>query len=321
MKEPDNNGSGNTRRLKDFLEKKPGDLADDFEKEAREGFETITPDEAIGIRSRLDRRMHHEVLAQKKENKLLLRVAVAAMFLITLMSAYFILENQPAPSKNDLAIQSPHEPVPRQKESVPEQHLSEPAVNSQEDVPTVVKKHRTQPALSSQVAGSPVIENKKADSESLESGITSSAGKAETYEQMPEATPAVAMNDAVEDRPSVGDRKTKAAAGQPAAPTMRAARASDAGTTPAVIYSAGSEVLAARLKEMLSKNQLHGGFDATLYFAPDNRVTDCKVTWTEKMKGREKELEDLLSKLDGFSVSPSGTSGERLEYKIVYRPD
>jgi len=323
MKEPDINDSGNTRRLKDFLDKKQGGPDDDFDLEAREGFDAIAPEEAIRLHSRLDQRMHTEVLPQKKENKLLFRVAIAAMLVITLMSAYFILQNDSLPPKNNLAIQTSREPVIRQTEIVSEPHIPEPPVSSANSNPQAAKKNRTaETNLPVEVAASPAAENKKANDEPVESDLSSSAGKAGAGEPSPEAVPAVAMNNGVDDQAAMRNQKAKAANKQATAPAaMGAARAADMISRPQAIYAAGTAALAARLKIMLAKNQLGGKFDATLYIDSSNRVIDCKVTWTDLMKGREKELEELLKQLDGFSVSPPGSSHEKLEYKIVYRPD
>src|SRR3954464_15723417 len=77
---------------------KPGFLpADDFEKDAAEGFTMLDNTEALDLKNKLDARMEQEVLAPKEErSKNKVWFAAAGLILLVGFSVYFVRNNNDA---------------------------------------------------------------------------------------------------------------------------------------------------------------------------------------------------------------------------------
>lgn len=83
---------------------------DDFEREALEGFETLSSkEEAIKIKNELDKEISYKLFLEEKKNQKVYWFAAAGLFLVIGLSVFFILNNRPL-EDNNVAIVKKEEP-------------------------------------------------------------------------------------------------------------------------------------------------------------------------------------------------------------------
>jgi hypothetical protein len=88
-----------------------------------------------------------------------------------------------------------------------------------------------------------------------------------------------------------------------------------------VYYTEGDQALVTYLKTKLKEKNLLQKFDATLYINKNKSVekVDLKRSY-ELTKTQQREVIDILKKLDKFNFSSGTENTGLLEYKLVFRP-
>ena len=95
----------NNKNLNDLLKKSGSESFDDFEREALEGFNTLeSSEEALEIKSKLDKRIYDEVFSKKKTGIKIYWYAAAALILVIGSSIYLLLNSNAIDKKNEMAI-------------------------------------------------------------------------------------------------------------------------------------------------------------------------------------------------------------------------
>ncbi|MGZ4042207.1 MAG: hypothetical protein ACXVNM_01715 [Bacteroidia bacterium] len=103
--------------LKNFKTQRSEGL-DDFEREALEGFDTMhSKQDALDLKSALDKRVHEELFTEKKNGQRIYWFAAAGLFLVIGLSVFFILNNQAVEEKNVAYVQ-PTDSIEQLKETV-----------------------------------------------------------------------------------------------------------------------------------------------------------------------------------------------------------
>src|SRR6478609_5499856 len=113
-------------RLEEFLEGR--EPADDFEKEALEGFSAFDADQLIEAQSELDARFSTRFrTSQESSSRRGYWAAAAALLIVSAFTGYFLLQNTKHPK--DLALQQParHTPpqTPEERHAVPSPTISQ----------------------------------------------------------------------------------------------------------------------------------------------------------------------------------------------------
>jgi hypothetical protein len=326
MKSPGNNNNESPKRLREFLNSPLSDAAGDFEKDAREGFDLLGDDEeAIRIKGSLDRRMHTEVIGTKKGGRVMYRLAIAAMLVITLLSIYFIADSDPIPDQKNIAVNDPPQTVIRQNEIPPE-----PVATFNK--PEITQKRKEKPVATQDLADETGGQKEEvAVQEKEQMGITtgqeiaaSGAGVAPEIKQEttpPAAAPEMDNNFQVKmsEPDNAGISKKRSAAAADAA-VVPAGRSESLPAMPEAAYDGGDQAIIRDLKKLLAEKKLDGKFDATVYVNENGKVEDADITNAYELKGNEKILEEILMKLQGFKVVPHTQTPLRVSYKIRFRP-
>lgn len=92
------------KELNDLLNQKDRSQLDDFEKEALEGFDLLSSEEALQLKGELDAEMEQKVLKTKKQNPRIFLLAAASLLLVVGLSVLFVLNNSGLEDKSGLAI-------------------------------------------------------------------------------------------------------------------------------------------------------------------------------------------------------------------------
>ncbi len=99
------NNPTNNKNLKDLLKNNNSKSLDDFEKDALEGFNTLSsPEEILEVKSQLDKRIYAEVFSEKKSTLKIYWYAAAGLILLIGFSVYFLIDNNGSVKKNEMAI-------------------------------------------------------------------------------------------------------------------------------------------------------------------------------------------------------------------------
>lgn len=163
-------------KLKDFLNKKPGDAADDFEKEALEGFAMLGDEKEIrDLKEKTDRKVAEALLAEESKAPVSRYWYAAAGLLLCIgLSVFFVTKNDKI-SEKDLAInQAPIKSeagpaVPEEKQAPQE---SAPSVEKEETQKVVVLKNvdavSSGPAFNKNVSSKDEAKSAKTHNESYE---------------------------------------------------------------------------------------------------------------------------------------------------------
>jgi len=110
------------KELSDLLNQKDRSQLDDFEKEAIEGFDMLSGEEAFQLKEELDAEMEQKVFKPKKQNPRIFLLAAASLVLVIGLSVLFVLNNSGLEEKTGLAINAKTE-----ENSLPEAAKMTPA--------------------------------------------------------------------------------------------------------------------------------------------------------------------------------------------------
>ncbi|MBA3664667.1 MAG: hypothetical protein H0W61_10710 [Bacteroidetes bacterium] len=92
-------------KLLKSLESKRTEGLDDFEREALEGFDSLdSKEEALQIKSELDKKIHDQLFTEKKQQPKVYWFAAAGLFMVIGLSVFFIIKNNGVASEKDVAV-------------------------------------------------------------------------------------------------------------------------------------------------------------------------------------------------------------------------
>jgi hypothetical protein len=183
----------NNKNLDELLKKSASESLDDFEKDALEGFNSLeSPEEALDIKSQLDKRIYNEVFSKKKSGIKIYWYAAAGLFLMIGFSV-FLFWNSNEEKKGGLAVMqnelnSPGKELPPS----PEKDLQEPgelhdnAMAETKEVAKAEGKHMGQNSFSQNSQAGPVDALAKSKAPSDAENIPATPLQSEVNKSVPE---------------------------------------------------------------------------------------------------------------------------------------
>jgi hypothetical protein len=348
MSGPTNNTNDN--RLKALLNKQKSQEqpADDFEREALEGFAMLeSQEEALNLKAELDQEMKDKVFSRKPVR--IYWMAAAGLTLLIGISTYFILAGDPvtrsglaitaAASKADSLLAAPpaessYEEKAAELSSVaPSKQVNTLAAKAPKGEPEApgfasgivapaipAKETGAAPAELSFAANGGVVSTTNADLDEAQAPVKA----AEKELVQPSATDAyarVAADKKAEERKDDSNAETakkSRAKVKSYAATPAAAREEVTDTAQNCYYVGSKFELYQQLSRRLGEKDLDRHFDATLFFTgASTRVQKVEFTKTENISPEaQREIIKVLKTLDGFRFRSKPAKNEVTEYKI-----
>lgn len=188
------------QKLKDLLKKKPEEAADDFEKEALEGFAMLADEKEVSeLKDKTDRKVFEKLMAEESKAPVSKYWYAAAGLLLCIGLSVFLVTKENKINEKDLAIRQETSKTEPQPPSVSEQQLAEEK-QEVDDTKSVEAKDRTKQTSSGGLKNLIVSENKAS---APKSNSAFSASQKNENEDAPSAEPAAYSTTRSQDAANV----------------------------------------------------------------------------------------------------------------------
>jgi hypothetical protein len=319
-------------RMKEFLRSQP-DEGDDFEKEAREGYQLLSgEEEALELKARVDARINREIGTQHNRSTFYW-MAAAALLIFIGFSVYFVTDNPPQPAELSLSVEDRKEELRPAETSTYQPHTERAtaqhatAKQEQAEAPLIRKRSPEKKTAEAETEGerlsneSAAAAMKKSDELAA---VAEGAGVVTAAEvEMPKAVDLDAS--APPPQPMKAAEKRGGQNARSAAPVRESANAafeSQAVTATPVItvaYPKGKDSLCALLKRDLPAEI--GRFDVILFVNTSGAVEKTRLLNTYSLtRDQKRTLEKVLLSVKGFTLSADPGPGGLAEYRFGCAP-
>lgn len=314
---------GKDRRLQDLLRRmEAGDLPDDFEREAADGFRALNEDEIYAAKESLDARAETLFSGAKKHRPAYWPLAAGVAFIIGL-TVYFLKddvlsEKQVAESKanTDAIISSPLSRPAPPADAEPKQDPSPPAATSARTEPQVQPKRKGTAQKTKKADPTVVQSADPAVISGAEAEKTETQNKNEKAPE-PEVTPVAEADAAVtqeqEKQAVINSRKAVFAPPPASMPAQAGAE-----------FSATGEALTATLYTHVRKAlpaRLHKQFDATVQVDSKGELSQFTIVEGSRLSDDEsKEIAKLLNGTVAEAVATGKLVYESSVVTLRFRP-
>ncbi|MDI1355892.1 MAG: hypothetical protein PSX36_13300 [bacterium] len=350
------NKTNNNKALRDFLSKDPnsGGAADDFEKEALEGFTMLGDQkEILAAKEKLDQRMYTHVFSDKKSSSKRSYWLAAAALILIVGFAVFIVQQAEVSQPKDLAILEPKKiekvPAPTEPsfrapgETMPENKTTKtiPITPAADQALTRSAKPSEDLNEESEVKEMPAVKTLK-QTEKAESKMNEAEGASgmdgekvpENAEERKErasqaASPSLAGAGINANSPSVangaGANQTTISEVEVVSVKKSQAKKMESTAQKDLIsncyYKGGEKILRKELKQKLFQKNLLKSFEAKLFINEERKVEKVEfINVFELSVAEQTQVITLLKSLANFEFHEMPKAQSLTEYRLIFKP-